>query len=69
MDEQPTDQSLYAAWKKDISKKLTNVVIFKEKLPTVMKRCPKCHNLTLEFEPKTCRLHCIQCGFEEYFKT
>ncbi|MEK6959906.1 MAG: hypothetical protein AABX47_01925 [Nanoarchaeota archaeon] len=67
MEDAPTDSNVYEEWKKDITKKLTNVVIFKKNLTTVMKRCPKCLDLTLEFDPKTSRLHCTQCGFEEHF--
>jgi len=68
MEDGPIDPKVYSEWKKETAKKLTNVVIFKKNMPTVMKRCPKCQNLTLEFDPKTCRLYCNQCGFEEHFQ-
>jgi len=40
-----------------------------EKIPTIVKRCPKCNNLSLEFDPKTGRIHCTKCSFTEYLKT
>jgi len=38
----------------------------KEKIPAVVKRCPKCFSLTLEYDPETGRIYCTKCGFEEY---
>jgi transcription initiation factor TFIIIB Brf1 subunit/transcription initiation factor TFIIB len=40
----------------------------KEKIPAVIKRCPKCHKLTLEFDPETGRIYCTSCGFKEHIK-
>ena len=37
-----------------------------EKIPAVLKRCPKCYSLSLEYDPKTGRLYCTKCGFEVY---
>ncbi len=37
-----------------------------EKIPVVLKRCPKCFNLSLEYDPKTGRIYCTKCGFEAY---
>ena len=50
-------------WKKDIGDKL-NTIEF-EKLPQMIKRCPKCHSITLEFDVKTGNIKCTKCGFEE----
>lgn len=61
---------IYDQWKKDMEKRLRKA--FKEpqfekiKLPAIIKRCPKCHNLTLEYDPKTGRIYCTKCGFEEH---
>jgi len=29
-----------------------------------IKKCPKCHALSLEFDPKTNKIKCMKCGFE-----
>ena len=61
---------LYKKWKKDIEKKLTKLSkepsTEKIKIPAIIKRCPVCHNLTLEYDPKTGRIYCTKCGFEEH---
>ena len=62
------DPKLYTAWKKDISHKIAQLTIFREKIPTVLKRCPKCKNLTLEFDSDKGRLYCTRCGFEEHVR-
>ena len=36
-----------------------------EHIPALIKRCPKCSQLSLEFDPKTGIIRCIKCGFEE----
>lgn len=38
-----------------------------EKLPAVVKRCPVCSNLSLEFDAEQSRVYCTKCGFEEKF--
>ena len=68
MDDELPEPEVYAAWKTDISNKLKKIVIFREKMPTVLKRCPKCHMLSLDFEPDSGRLFCTRCGFEEHLK-
>lgn len=60
---------IYTEWKKDIEQKLkkyTKEEELKEKIPAVIKRCPKCHKLTLEYDPKTDRIYCTSCGFETF---
>ena len=38
----------------------------RERIPAVIKRCPKCHGLSLDYDTKTGRIHCSKCGFEEH---
>ena len=59
----------YSEWKKDMEKKLkkySKEEELKEKIPAVIKRCPKCHNLSLEYDVKTGRIFCTRCGFEAF---
>jgi uncharacterized Zn finger protein (UPF0148 family) len=35
------------------------------KAPSIVKRCPRCKNLTLEFDYHTGNVHCSKCGFNE----
>lgn len=37
-----------------------------EKIPAIIKRCPKCQSLSLEYDPKTGRIYCTKCDFEEH---
>lgn len=55
--------SIYDKWKEDIEKKLKNRHI--EHIPALIKRCPKCNNLSLDFDVKTGKIKCSKCGFEE----
>ena len=55
---------IYEKWKKEMEEKLEKG-FDKEKIPAVVKRCPKCLDLSLEFDPKTGRIFCTKCGFEE----
>ena len=59
---------IYEDWKKEVNEKLGKA-FDKEKIPAVIKRCLKCLNLSLEFDPRTGRVHCTKCGFEEHIKT
>ncbi|MCK4522444.1 MAG: hypothetical protein KAU20_07765 [Nanoarchaeota archaeon] len=36
-----------------------------EKIASVIKRCPKCHNLSLEFDKENNRIICKRCGFSQ----
>ena len=54
---------VYKEWKKEISNKLNNIEF--EKLPQIIKRCPKCHSITLDFDVETGKIKCTKCGFEE----
>lgn len=32
---------------------------------TMIKKCPKCGALALEYDKKNNRIHCLRCGFEQ----
>ena len=34
-----------------------------EKIVSPVKRCPKCYNLSLEFDAQTNQIRCTKCGF------
>lgn|GEM_PF-3170984 len=36
-----------------------------EQIPQIIKRCPKCQNLSLTYDPETGKIRCSKCGFEE----
>lgn len=57
--------SIYEEWKKDVEEKLGKLRL--DKIPAVVKRCPKCNSLSLEFDQKTGRIFCTKCGFEQSF--
>ncbi len=60
---------VFKEWKEDIEKikeRLQKKEIEIEHVPALIKRCPKCGALSLEFDIKTGRIHCTKCGFEEY---
>jgi ribosomal protein S27E len=40
-----------------------------ERIPGVIKRCPKCHRLTLVYDPEQKRIYCTSCGFTVTLKT
>ena len=56
---------IYKEWKKDVEEKLKEVGL--DKIPAIVKRCPKCNSLSLEFDQKTGRVFCTKCGFEMFF--
>ena len=53
----------YENWKKNIGDKLKNNEF--EELPQIVKMCPKCQFISLEFDVKTGNIKCKKCGFEE----
>ena len=57
--------SIYKEWKKDVEEELREVGL--DKIPAIVKRCPKCNSLSLEFDQKTGRIFCTKCGFEMIF--
>ena len=61
--------NLLEKWKKELKKleKLKQAKEIEEKIPAVIKRCPKCYSLSLEFDPKTGCVRCSKCGFEVCF--
>lgn len=36
-----------------------------EKIVSIIKRCPKCHNLSLEFDSQNNKIICTKCGFTQ----
>ncbi|MBW3003938.1 TFIIB-type zinc ribbon-containing protein [Candidatus Woesearchaeota archaeon] len=55
---------LYSKWKKHVQKELNELTELK---PTkVDAKCPKCLTLNLEFDPSTGKVHCKNCGYEDY---
>lgn len=36
-----------------------------EEIPKILKRCPKCNNLSLKYEPESGKMKCNKCGYEE----
>lgn len=57
----------YETWKKQ-AERVFGKEFYKEreeiKIPSVIKRCPKCHQLTLEYDIKNGRIFCENCDFE-----
>jgi hypothetical protein len=56
------------AVEKEVMKRLEEGIV-PEKLPTVIKRCPKCKRVTLQFDPTLNRLFCTHCDFSITLKT
>ena len=55
---------VYSEWKKEVEKSLEHG-FSKEKIPAIIRRCPKCHNLTLEYDIEKGTIVCTRCGFKE----
>lgn len=58
---------IFKEWEEEISKKIKQGIDGKkeiEKIPAVVKRCPKCYSLSLEYDPKTGKIFCTKCGFQ-----
>ena len=53
----------YENWKKKVRNNLKNFEF--EKLPKIIKMCPNCQSISLEFDVKTGNIKCKKCGFEE----
>jgi ribosomal protein S27AE len=39
-----------------------------EDIPKIIKRCPQCNNLSLTYDPKTGKISCSKCGYEQDLK-
>lgn len=52
-------------WKDDIVRRMGRGELETERIPSVIKRCPACHRLSLEYDPNTGRISCSRCGFSE----
>jgi len=48
----------------EIKKKLQGMA--PEDISGMVKRCPKCQELSLVYDVKTGRIYCNKCGFEEH---
>lgn len=55
---------VYEEWKKEMEKSIEQG-FSKEKIPAVIRRCPKCNNLSLEYDIEKGRIFCSRCGFKE----
>ena len=55
---------VYEEWKKSVEEQLEQG-FSKEKIPAIIRKCPKCHNLSLEYDIEKGRIFCTRCGFEE----
>ena len=53
----------YEEWKKNIDSKFKDIEF--KKLPQIVKRCPNCQNISLEFDVKNGKIRCTKCGFKE----
>ncbi len=54
-----------SALKKEVKLKV------KKELPEIVqtaRRCPKCHKMTLVYDPEHHRIYCTNCGFERRLK-
>jgi len=58
----------HTEWKKEMNDILDKYKFEIEKIPSAVRRCPKCNNLTLVFDAKKGKIKCTSCGFEEQFK-
>ncbi|MEA3514256.1 MAG: TFIIB-type zinc ribbon-containing protein [Nanoarchaeota archaeon] len=61
---------MYSKWKNRILSELgkpgSSRDIEFENIPSIIKRCPKCQSVSLEYDSKKGRIYCTKCGFEEY---
>lgn len=60
------DEAFLERWREEMQKRIEKLA--PEKIPTVIKRCPKCQKLCLEFNPENYRVWCTHCGFEVKLK-
>ncbi|HLC84764.1 MAG TPA: hypothetical protein VJH22_03150 [Candidatus Nanoarchaeia archaeon] len=64
----PSDQSsephtIFDDWRENIEKILHDK---SKRLSGESKRCPKCNELSLEFDVKAGRIFCTKCGYQDY---
>jgi len=57
----------YEEWKTAVERKLQEG-FDKEKIPPVIRRCPRCGNLSLEFAIAQGKIVCKRCDFTEAIK-
>jgi len=58
--------SVRKEWESEIREKMKAGEEESVKPAAVTKRCPQCHNVSLEYDSKTGRIYCTKCGFEEF---
>ena len=49
--------------REEVKKEIQNKIERGERVISVAKKCPKCFNLSLEYNPNTGRIFCTKCGF------
>ena len=62
--------AVYEQWRKEVERKLAGIPAEKqvEKIQAIVRRCPQCRQLGLEFDPNTGIIKCSRCGFEVKLK-
>ena len=55
-------------WQKEV-KDILNKNIEATKVNLLMARCPKCKNLSLEYDIENKKIKCNKCGFEQFVKS
>ncbi|MEA3430641.1 MAG: hypothetical protein U9R08_05190 [Nanoarchaeota archaeon] len=55
---------LYDDWKSHVKKELSELKDLDN--TKVEAKCPKCLTFNLEFDPSTGKVHCKNCGYEDY---
>ena len=53
-------------WRKEIDEKFKDKI--PDSIPAVLRRCPQCKQLSLQYDPDTATLHCDKCGFKHTLK-
>ena len=58
---------VYEQWKKQVEENISKFrnEDLKEKIPSLVRRCPKCLEFSLEFDIKRGIIYCSKCGFKE----
>ncbi|MEM4282559.1 MAG: hypothetical protein QXU88_02240 [Candidatus Woesearchaeota archaeon] len=53
------------SWIKELEKRVAEIGPKEiEKIQVFVRRCPRCKQLSLEFDPNTGIIRCSRCGFE-----
>jgi len=54
-------------WQKEVNE-LLKKDINSEKINLLIARCPKCRNISLEYDVQNSKIKCNKCGFEQTIK-